>query len=173
MSEFNDFDAHMKNVEAAQPGDATPLLVAADWCAENDRDEMAFCLRWCAARKVRPFHRPHIQRNPWEWTRKQDRYPLSLRQGELKVREPSMLDPMIFEKVKADHAWAVSFRTAAVAYVTLAYALKDLRDLLTVPDLPAVVVRPVEVRIVCCRQCGISRGEYVRECPVCKATEVL
>lgn len=62
----SDFKAIAQGIED-DPADEGRQLIAADWLAEQGESELEFCLRWCAARHIRPRYREHYRGNGWGW----------------------------------------------------------------------------------------------------------
>lgn len=174
MSIFSsDFSTLLLACEFAPAEEATPFLVAADWCDEHDLGKWAYALRWCGGRKRRPFKRTDVRRRPWQWVADKNRYS-SLSRSEARARSAAILPLSVWSAIPGDPTTAdtrdyATFRDATAAIVD---ATSKLRADVAVPDLPPVVVKPAAVKLVTCRECGIARNEITAYCFVCKATEV-
>lgn len=172
---MSDFDALFANVEKAGPDEPQPLLVMADWCQDHDEPHWSYALKWCAGHRRRPFRRHDVLKQQWVWVRRQKAY-RSLTRAELAVRASAVLPAVVFDHLGGWYSgdvWQATYMGARPAYLALVKSLQQLRMTLDVPDLPPELVRPTEVELTVCRQCGISRAKFVELCPVCKSPEVL
>ncbi|HKI32040.1 MAG TPA: TIGR02996 domain-containing protein [Gemmataceae bacterium] len=125
----------------ANPEDAAPLLIFADWLEERGRSDLAFACRWMGYRGYRPGERrrPRL-RKPWAWWHeKSAEYEADLDDRTDVARCPhARLPALLFQAMTGRwlaHAYYLTWPEAANG---LAAGLKRLRDLtsLDAPHAP-------------------------------------
>lgn len=170
MNQLADF---WPGIESAEPDSPAPLLVCADWCDENEQPNLAFALRWCAARGRRPFRRVEVKRHPWEWLREQSRY-TGLAKTQVAARAAAVLPRLIFDNLDHNrgHSHTYAYKGSLGAYSELAAALAGIHAALDLPTI-TVTARPEILRAdpITCEGCGVMRARVVELCPVCPPTK--
>lgn len=182
---MTDFESLWKAVEESPPEDPTDLLVCADWAAEQEPKErihwgdwrgmscwsdLEYALRWCAARKQRPYKRAELRKPQWGWIPEKPRYG-QLTKAVVRARRAAVIPGVVAGLVNGTREW-VRWWSSIRAYDALSTGLAVMLSEVRIPDVqlppPKVAQAPDAAP---CPECGVVFSLTKQACPVCNASK--